>query len=141
MRLMFEKLFLTTNEPIEIIDITKEVSQVCSKSNIKNGIVVVMTRHTTAAININESEEGLKKDMVSFLNRLTEKEGGYIHDLNAVDGRLNARSHLLSLLMIASVTVPLLDGSMLLGDWQSIFFIELDGPRESREIIIQVMGE
>ncbi|HPM41645.1 MAG TPA: YjbQ family protein, partial [bacterium] len=56
-------------------------------------------------------------------------------------GRANARSHLMSLLLSASETVPVADGKLLLGDWQSIFFVELDGPRERRGVCVKIMGE
>jgi secondary thiamine-phosphate synthase enzyme len=63
------------------------------------------------------------------------------HNFNPVDGRLNAHSHLLGLFMNASETIPIAQGELLLGQWQSIFFIELDGPREERILRVQIAGE
>ena len=129
-----------TTKPIEIIDITAEISALLLSSGLERGQVTVISRHTTAFININEKEERLLDDMETWLKRLVPKDGNYLHNLNPVDGRHNAHSHLLGLFMNSSETIPFANGRMLLGEWQSIFFIELDGPREERSILLQISG-
>ncbi len=129
-----------TTKPIEITDITAEVSAALLSSGLERGQVTVISRHTTAFININEKEERLLEDMETYLKRLVPKDGNYLHNLNPVDGRHNAHSHLLGLFMNSSETIPFAEGKMLLGKWQSIFFIELDGPREERSILLQISG-
>ncbi len=129
-----------TTKPIEIIDITAEVSALLLSSGLERGQVTVISRHTTAFININEKEERLLEDMETWLKRLVPKDGNYLHNINPVDGRHNAHSHLLGLFMNSSETIPFANGTMLLGEWQSIFFIELDGPREERSVLLQISG-
>jgi len=129
-----------TTKPIEIIDITAEVSDAVSSSGLNQGQVIVISQHTTAYININEKENRLLEDMETFLKRFAPRDGNYLHNLNPVDGRDNAHSHLLGLLMNASETIPFSKGKLLVGEWQSVFFIELDGPRKQRNIFLQISG-
>lgn len=129
-----------TTKPIEIIDITAEVSAALLASGLERGQVTVISRHTTAFVNINEKEERLLEDMETYLKRLVPKDGNYLHNLNPVDGRHNAHSHLLGLFMNSSETIPFSDKKLLLGEWQSIFLIELDGPREERSVLLQISG-
>jgi secondary thiamine-phosphate synthase enzyme len=129
-----------TAKPIEIVDISTEVSEAVSSSGLDSGQVIVISQHTTASININEKEDRLLEDMETFLKRFAPRDGNYLHNLNPVDGRDNAHSHLLGLLMNASETIPFSKGKLLLGEWQSLFFIELDGPRKERKILLQISG-
>jgi len=129
-----------TTKPIEIIDITAEVSAALLSSKLERGQITVISRHTTAFININEKEDRLLEDMETYLKRLVPKDGNYLHNLNPIDGRHNAHSHLLGLFMNSSETIPFANGRMLLGEWQSIFFIEVDGPREERSVLLQISG-
>jgi secondary thiamine-phosphate synthase enzyme len=96
--------------------------------------------HTTARININEREPQLQRDMLTFLKRFVPRDGDYLHNLEPIDGRDNAHSHLLGLFMNSSEVIPLAGDALVLGEWQSIFFIELDGPRERRGVELQIMG-
>ncbi|HHE31115.1 MAG TPA: YjbQ family protein [Chlorobaculum parvum] len=130
-----------TDQPIDIIDITDDVRTALEATGLKQGTVTLLSRHTTACININEREEQLKQDMTTFLKRFIPKDGDWLHNLDTIDGRDNAHSHLLGLFMTSSETVPFADGNLLLGQWQSIFFVELDGPREKREVLVHIQGE
>ena len=78
--------------------------------------------------------------MLTFLKRLVPRDGDYLHNLAPIDGRDNAHSHLIGLFMNSSETIPVAGGAMVLGEWQSIFFIELDGPRERRGVELQIIG-
>jgi len=129
-----------TTKPVEIIDITAEVTAALLSSGLDRGQVTVISRHTTAFININEKEERLLEDMEIFLKRFVPKDGNYLHNLNPLDGRHNAHSHLLGLFMNSSETIPFSQGKLLLGQWQSIFFVELDGPRNERSVLLQISG-
>ena len=82
----------------------------------------------------------LQRDMVKFLTDLVPRNGDYLHNRNPVDGRDNAHAHLMGLFMNATETVPISGGQLLLGGWQSIFFIELDGPRPKRQVLLQFLG-
>jgi secondary thiamine-phosphate synthase enzyme len=79
--------------------------------------------------------------MENFLEKLAPKNGKYGHDINPVDGRKNAHAHLKSLLLNSSESIPVQNGKMKMGNWQRVFFVELDGPRNERKIIVQVVGE
>ena len=129
-----------TTRPIEIVDISDEVSEAVSSSGLDSGQVIVISQHTTAYININEKENRLVEDMETFLKRFAPRDGNYLHNLNPVDGRDNAHSHLLGLLMNTSETIPFSKGKLLVGKWQSLFFVELDGPRKERNILLQISG-
>jgi secondary thiamine-phosphate synthase enzyme len=130
-----------TRKPIDIIDITENVLEALNSSGLKNGQMTVISQHTTAYININEKELQLVHDMVTFLKRLAPRDGDYLHNLSPIDGRDNAHSHLIGLFMNSSESIPFADGKLLLGQWQSVFLVELDGPREKRNIVLQIAGE
>jgi secondary thiamine-phosphate synthase enzyme len=137
-----EKIQLDTSAHTEIHDISKKVQGLLNQRNIKDGLVLVRTLHTTAAVCINENESGLLKDTVAFLERIIPKNDFYNHDdyskrtIPEEDKykRANAFSHLRAMLLGSEVVVPVIDGKISLGRWQSIFFVELDGPRKKRNV-------
>jgi len=102
---------------------------------IENGYCVLSSLHTTCGLAILENESLLKKDMEGFLERMAPKCGVYAHDDIAKrdvppDERINGFSHIRSLLFPTSVIIPIEKGKLVLGQWQSIFLIELDPQRE-----------
>jgi len=130
----------------EFIDITADVLQAVADSGVREGTVTVFSRHTTAAVKINENEPLLLEDMARFLDDAAPPEGEYRHNDFLVrtenmteDECPNGHSHCQHLLLSASETIPVCDGSVLLGRWQRVFLIELDRPRR-REVVIQVVG-
>lgn len=125
---------LTTREQIELIDITHEVKEVVK--GLDSGICLVFTPHTTTGILINENESGLKSDILDLLNELVPIQKGYKHD--KIDN--NARAHLKALLIGTGATIPIEKGNPVLGTWQSIFFVELDGPRTRRVSVKIIEG-
>lgn len=141
MQIQRHRIELATTAPIQLIDITDQVRRFVTSSGIKDGLVTVSCLHTTARINVNEREEKLERDMLTFLKRFAPRDGDYLHNLDPVDGRDNAHSHLIGLFMNSSETIPVAKGAMVLGEWQSVFFIELDGPRERRGVELQIIGQ
>ena len=137
-----EDIMLSTNKRIEIIDITDEVYAVVKRSGIKNGIVNLWAPHSTATIAANEHDTDLWEDILDVLQRIAPLNGDYRH--NAKYGwsirEQNAHAHILSCIIKPGVSIPLENGRMQLGMWQSILFIEMDGSR-SRRVHVQVMGE
>jgi secondary thiamine-phosphate synthase enzyme len=131
-----ERLELRTKESTELIDITDEVKQVVRAKGVDSGICIVFTRHTTTGITINENETGLRSDILRMLDELVPRGKGYLHD--RIDS--NAHAHLRAVLLGSSVSIPIENGSMTLGTWQSIIFVECDGPRR-REVFVQVVAE
>ena len=142
----FCKRVKTTCAP-EFIDITDWVAECVAESQIANGFVVVYSKHTTAAIKINENEPLLLDDMAGFLEKIFPRDHSYQHNnfeirtVNMNENESpNGHAHLQHLLMGTSETVPVMDGQMQFGTYQSIFFIELDHPR-LREVLVQIVGE
>ncbi|RLF19028.1 MAG: YjbQ family protein [Thermoprotei archaeon] len=143
MKARVERVKIITNKKTEIIDITDLVRNVVKRSGIKDGLINIFTRHTTAGIFLNENESGLIRDFVNYLHKIVPEDDNYYHHhFFYKDGRaaVNAWAHIRSVLLGHFVVVPLKNGDLLLGDRQRIFFTELDGP-QSREVIIQVLGE
>ena len=141
MKNFVEEMELKSTREVEFFDLTEKVCTVLGSSRIQNGFVNVSTQHTTTAVVLNEREENLQKDMAVFLSRFAPARQGYAHDKNPLDGRLNTHSHLQSLFLPTSQTISVVNGEMKLGKWQTLFFIELDGPRSSRKITIQIIGQ
>ncbi len=136
MEVIHECIDITTKNRIELINITIQIISLIHDHDITNGIVNISTEHTTSAIIINEDEENLKMDIKNYLEKVVPKDN-YHHD--RIDN--NASSHLRALLLSPSETLPIIDGYLNLGTWQSIFFIELDGPRAIRNVNITIIGE
>ena len=142
----FCKRVKTTCAP-EFIDITDWVAECVAESQIANGFVVVYSKHTTAAVKINENEPLLLDDMAGFLEKIFPRDHSYQHNnfeirtVNMNENESpNGHAHLQHLLMGTSETVPVMDGQMQFGTYQSIFFIELAHPR-LREVLVQIVGE
>jgi secondary thiamine-phosphate synthase enzyme len=141
MRCYHDHIELATTQPLQVVDITTDVRRSVARCGLRNGLVTLVSRHTTARINVNEREEQLQRDMVTFLKRLVPRDGDYLHNLAPVDDRDNAHSHLLGLFINASESLPVHDGELMLGEWQSVFFVELDGPRPRRQVLVQCLGD
>lgn len=129
-----EIIELRTGYSHEIVDITRQVISAVKRSKVKDGNLTVFTPHTTTALTVNENEGRLIRDIENKILELVPKGQGYHHD--GIDG--NAHSHILASIIGCSVSIPLIGGSCVLGTWQSILFIELDGPR-NRKVIVQVV--
>ena len=127
-------LKIDTNKSFEIIDITSQINNLI---DIDNGIISIFSKHSTSAIVVNENESGLLKDLEFTLDNLIDDKFSYSHD--RIDN--NARSHLKSFLLSSGETLPIKNGKLDLGTWQSVFFIELDGPRSRRTVTLTMVGE
>ncbi len=138
---------LVSQKAPEFIDITDPVQKYVAQSNVKNGFVVVFSTHTTASIKINENEPLLIQDMEQFLERIAPRNGHYKHNDFTIrtvnmneDECPNGHAHCQHLLLGNSETMPIINGVLQYGKYQSIFLIELDRPRP-REVMVQVLGE
>ena len=129
-----KKLILNSNKNFEIIDITAMIN---NEIDIKSGIVNIFSKHSTSAIVVNENESGLLADLELMLNDLVSDKYSWQHD--RIDN--NAKSHLKSFLLSSSETIPISNGKLDLGTWQSVFLIELDGPRKNRTVNLTFMGD
>ena len=147
MKIVNYSVGVKTAKAPEFIDITEKVCELVEQSQVLSGFVVVYSRHTTAAIKINENEPLLLGDMEKFLESMASRNGYYGHNdfsirtVNMTEDECpNGHAHCLHLLLGASESIPIIDGKLLFGRWQRIFLVELDMPRH-REILVQVIGE
>jgi secondary thiamine-phosphate synthase enzyme len=124
----------STKGEIEFIDLTGEVQKAVVKSCIKNGLVHVFAPHATGVLILTEDEYGLLGDIKMLLETLVPKRGSYGHPSNA-------HSHLRSVLFPPDKTMPVINGRVEFGTWQSLLFVETDNYSRRRTVIIQVIGE
>ena len=126
-------LSVKTDSHTQMKDITRLIQDEVRKSGVKDGLCVVFTPHTTAAITINENADpDVVRDLNMELGKIIPWEDGYHH----VEG--NSAAHLKSSLVGASEHIIIEEGRLLLGTWQGIYFCEYDGPR-SRKVIVKIM--
>jgi secondary thiamine-phosphate synthase enzyme len=145
-RTFTDTLPFETDTAPQFIDITDDVTASIRASEIDNGIAVIFSHHTTAAIKINESEPELLKDMSRFLAEIAPLDRDYCHnnfDVRTVnmeeDECPNAHSHCQHLMLSTSETIPVINGRLALGRWQRIFLVELDRAK-ARRVSVQVIG-
>jgi secondary thiamine-phosphate synthase enzyme len=119
---------IRTNKRFQVLNVTSEVEDWLSRIGARDGILVVYCPHTTAAVAVNEAEGGLLQDIVKLLEDLTKPGGPWMH--NRIDS--NAHAHLGNILVGSSASIPVRNGRLLTGTWQSVLFIEMDGPRSRR---------
>ena len=166
-------------QAVSVEDLTPYIRAFLLSSNMRNGVIHVISRHTTTAITINERESRLAQDVEKFFLKICppdERSSSkvrvsgvrYLH--NDIDQRpdgeeeaqrcrengwniddpeilkkwrdqepINAHSHLISMMLGSSESIPVVDGEMVIGQWQSILMVDLDGPR-ARTVGIQLMG-
>jgi secondary thiamine-phosphate synthase enzyme len=127
-------LQIQSRKQVELIDITREVCAAVREQVVAEGLAVVFTPHTTAAVTINENADpDVCHDMVTAINRLVPMQDSYRH----MEG--NSAAHVKSSLFGASETLIISNGEAQLGTWQGVFFCEFDGPRQ-RRVHVQVIG-
>lgn len=138
---------LQTKQEFDFIDLTENVQKFIQESQIKNGFINVQTLHTTAPLLLNENEPLLLEDFKAHLEKLASKNLNYHHNdftrrtVNMCqDECKNSHSHCLALHLPANLTLNIINGQLQLGQWQRVFLVELDKPRE-RTVQIQIIGE
>jgi len=134
-----EVIGLRTEAKDEIIDVTSRVQEAVSRSGVRNGLACVFVAGSTAAVTTVEHEPGLVADLHGAMDRLYPKGIDYDHHRRWGDG--NGHSHVRAALIGPSLTVPVMDGRLVLGQWQQIVFLELDVRPRSREVVVQVVGD
>ncbi|MBC7073776.1 YjbQ family protein [Candidatus Parcubacteria bacterium] len=143
----FFEISLKTKKNFQFFDLTEKIQKLLKKSKVKNGILLIQTLHTTTALILNEKEPLLLKDFKETLEKLFPRDKKYNHDdfskrkVNLCTGECaNGHAHCKAIFLLPSLTLNVIEGKLLLGKWQRILFLELDGPRE-RKIQIQILGE
>jgi secondary thiamine-phosphate synthase enzyme len=130
-------LWFTTARRQEFVRITDEVRAIVQKSGITDGMALVSAMHITAAVYVNDWEDGLIHDFQVWLEKLAPAGLPYRHHQTGED---NADAHLKRTLMGHQVIVPITAGDLDLGPWEQIFYAEFDGQRRKR-VVVKVMGE
>jgi len=130
-------LWFTTAERQEFVRITDEVRAIVQKSGVTDGMALVSAMHITAAVYVNDWEDGLIHDFQVWLEKLAPAGLPYRHHQTGED---NADAHLKRTLMGHQVIVPITAGDLDLGPWEQIFYAEFDGQRRKR-VVVKVMGE
>lgn len=146
MRFSAQYLLICAQTSPELVDITHEVSEAVRAAGVSHGQVVIFCRHTTASVVLNEDEPLLHEDIREFLERLASSEADYRHDDFSIrtenivpDHGRNAHAHLKTLVLGASMVLPIIDGHLALGEWQRLFLLEMDRPKE-RTLLLQFSG-
>lgn len=118
---------------MEIIDITEGAARAISDSGIAEGVCVLQSLHTTAALTVNESADpDVRRDMERQLALIAPRDPGFLH----VEG--NSDAHIKTSLLGPSLTIVVSAGRPVLGTWQAIYFCEFDGPRE-RSVVVKCL--
>jgi secondary thiamine-phosphate synthase enzyme len=123
-----------TNGEIDFIELSDEIQEIANKTQIKNGIIHVFAPHATGILILNENDAALLEDIKIFLEKLAPNRGDYEHPSNA-------HAHLRSMVLPPDKTLPLIDGRIAFGTWQSLLYVETDVYPRERMLIVQVMGE
>jgi len=141
MKVMSRTLKVVTDSRVELHNLSDRVRRQVRASGVRAGFLVLSTLHTTTALLLNEFQAALMADVNEFLERLVDRDGGYLHNCEDCSDceRKNAASHLRATVLGHNVTVPIHDGEIRLGQWQSILFAELDGPKV-RKVTAHVIG-
>lgn len=141
LQMYLDTLMYKTRERLELINITRDLNELIRKRGLKAGFIIVQSLHTTTAVFINEFQQALVDDMKAALEKLIGRLDYWRHNdskLSECD-RKNADSHLRAMLLGHTVSLPVRNGELALGTWQSIILAELDGPR-NRSVQVQVLG-
>jgi secondary thiamine-phosphate synthase enzyme len=129
-------LTFNTKERYEMVHLTPEIEDIVYQSGIDDGLCFVSPMHITAAIYVNDHEDGLIEDISQWLENLAPRWPHYKHHQTGED---NGDAHLKSLLLHHETTLPVTNGRLDLGPWQRIFYAEFDGQRDKR-VIVKVLG-
>jgi len=142
-----EVMHFSTNHGREFWDISGFVRDVVARSKVRHGQVTVHTPHTTTSIILNESETGFHNDYRRIIEGMVPADGYYEHDDHELrtenlqeDEYINGHAHIRQMLIgSASVTIPVVEGQVLLGTWQKVLYLELDQARD-RKVIVHAQG-
>jgi secondary thiamine-phosphate synthase enzyme len=139
MKVITDKITVSTNGFTDIIDITGDVQKMLKKHEFKNGNVTVFVPGSTAGITTIEYESGLLKDLPEAFERIAPMDKRYHHDSRWGDD--NGYAHIRASMLGASLTVPFSNGKLLLGTWQQIILVDFDNRPRTRNVIVQIIGE
>jgi len=127
---------ISTTRSRECIDVTDRVRAIVGEAGVEHGLCHVTVLHATAAIVVNENDDpNIGADLLSALDRMIPEHAGWLHD--RVDN--NAAAHIKASILGPAETLPIASGDLLLGTWQGIMLVELDGPRANRRVAVTII--
>ena len=139
MSVVTKRIKINTKGNTDIIDITDQVANAVSKTDIESGVVTVFVPGSTAGLTTVEYEPGLIQDLKRLFEKIAPKSDTYQHNLRWHDG--NGYAHVRASFLGPNISVPFINSKLQLGTWQQIIFIDFDNRPRSREIVVQVVGE
>ncbi len=132
-----EYLWFNTEKRRDYVLITDQIEAAVAKSGVREGFCLVSAMHITAAVYVNDNENGLIEDIDEWVEKLAPFRSNYKHHQTGED---NGDAHLKRLLLGHQVILPVTDGKLDLGPWESVFYAEFDGQRKKR-VIVKIIGE
>ncbi len=133
-KIVNKQVTFNTQGPVTFLDLTDQVERAVADSNIRNGLVHVYAPHATGILILTENDPALLEDIKAFLEALAPANGDYQHPSNA-------HAHLRSVLLQPDRSLPIIDGKVAFGTWQSLMFVETDVYPRRRTVTIQILGE
>jgi secondary thiamine-phosphate synthase enzyme len=134
MKIHNQSIEFSTKGEIDFRDLTKDVENAVAKSQVRNGLAHIFAPHATGILVLTENDWNLLDDIKETMKRIIPKQKGYRHPSNA-------HSHLRSMFLPPDRTIPVVEGKLVLGTWQSLLFVETDVYPRQRKVIVQVLGE
>lgn len=123
----------------DIVDLTAELNENLSRSELETGQVIVFVPGSTGAVTTIEYESGVLQDLNEAIERMAPRDLHYEHDARWGDG--NGYSHVRAALVGPSMSIPVVDGAMTLGTWQQVVLLDFDNRPRRRRIVQQIIGE
>lgn len=137
MKVESSKIEFSTDSKDQVVDLTSQVKEKVKEFELKEGICLAFAPHATGVLVLNENESGVKEDYLKGIYEMVPERNDYKHD--RIDS--NAHSHIKSAFFGQERTIPISGGTLDLGTWQNLFFVETDGPRKRRKVILKAIGE
>jgi secondary thiamine-phosphate synthase enzyme len=140
-RVFSKTITVSTNERTDLVNLSEDISEFVKSTGVRDGYVQVSSLHTTAGLIINEWQDALLSDVKNMIDRIVPRDTYYKHndpEFSDCD-RHNADSHLRIVVLGHSLSVPIDQGELVLGRWQSVILTEFDGPNQ-RKVFMQVFG-
>jgi len=137
MTIINEKFSIHTKGNTHIIDITRQVQNAVYKHNLQNAVVHVYVAGSTVSITTIEFEQGLLKDLPEAMEKIAPVDKEYHHDETWHDG--NGYAHVRASIVGNSTMIPLMDGALVLGQWQQVVLIDFDNKARTRTIYVQIV--
>ncbi len=133
-KVLNKEITFSTMGEIQFLDLSDKIRELVIESGVKNGIAHIFAPHATGILILTENDPELLTDIEQLLENLAPKDGDYNHPSNA-------HAHLRSIIFQPDKTLPIVDGKIEFGTWQSLMFIETDVYPRNRTVRVQIMGE